>query len=81
MNFEKPDGTIDRGALIKGVGEYLSDAIKKALDEATRTCLNCEHFQPGPEDRSRETCGLNGLTPPPSIAARGCESYFDKVPF
>lgn len=77
MNFDPKD----RKAVIEGVGEYLTEAVRKALDAATRSCLNCDHFQPGPPDRSREVCGLNGLMPPPSIAARGCDNYEDQIPF
>ncbi len=78
MNFEKP---LTRDGLYKGVSDYLTEAVRKALDDATRTCLNCEHFVEGPPDRSGEHCGLNGLTPPPSIAARGCDNHMDKIPF
>lgn len=63
------------------VGKYLGDAIKKALDEATRCCLTCENFIEGPPDRSGELCGLNHRMPPPSIAARGCDNWEDKIPF
>lgn len=78
MNFDRP---IDRNMMFKEVGHYLEDAVRKALDDATRTCLNCEHFVEGPPDRSGEKCGLNNLTPPPSIAARGCDDHMDKIPF
>ena len=78
MNFEKPT---DRTAMFREVGKYLQERIERALDEATRTCLNCEHFVEGPPDRSGERCGLNNLMPPPSIAARGCDKHMDKIPF
>lgn len=78
MNFERP---IDRQAMFKELGQYISDKVRNALDDATRTCLNCEHFVEGPPDRSGEKCGLNGLQPPPSIAARGCDDHMDKIPF
>lgn len=71
----------DRQAVIDGVGEYLVAAMRKALEEATKSCLNCEHFIEGPPDRSGEKCGLNNLTPPPSIAARGCDSWDSEIPF
>lgn len=77
MNFDERD----RKAVVEGVGEYLAEAMRVALDNATKSCLNCENFQPGPPDRSRELCGLNGLQPPPSIAARGCDRWEDKIPF
>lgn len=80
MNFDKPEGA-NRGKVIREVAEYLDERIRRALDDATRTCLNCEHFQEGPPNRSRELCGLNGLQPPPSIAARGCDNHMDKIPF
>lgn len=78
MNFDRP---IDRQAMFKEVGHYLEDAVRRALEDATRTCLNCEFFLEGPPDRSRELCSLNGLTPPPSIAAKGCDKHMDKIPF
>lgn len=74
MNFEKP---MDRKAVVEGVGEYLAEAMRRALEDATKTCLNCEHFRPD----QGEQCGLNGLVPPPTIAARGCECWEDKIPF
>ncbi len=80
MNFDKPEGA-NRGEVIRGVAEYLDEKVRKALDDATRTCLNCEHFIEGPPDRSGEKCGLNNLMPPPSIAARGCDNHMDKIPF
>lgn len=61
---------------IEGLADYCSKALLQALDEATRCCLNCENFE-----TDRETCRLNNLMPPPSIAARGCECFQDKVPF
>lgn len=67
--------------MFREVGAYLQERLEKALDDATRTCLNCEHFVEGPPDRTGEKCGLNGLMPPPSIAARGCDNHMDKVPF
>lgn len=67
--------------MFREVGAYLQERLERALDEATRTCLNCEHFVEGPPDRTGEKCGLNGLMPPPSIAARGCGNHMDKVPF
>lgn len=78
MNFEKPT---DRQGMFREVGEYLKGCIEKALDDATRTCLNCEHFIEGPPDRTGEKCGLNHMMPPPSIAARGCDNHLDKIPF
>jgi hypothetical protein len=78
MNFEKPT---DRQAMFREVGAYLQERLEKALDDATRTCLNCEHFVEGPPDRTGEKCGLNNLMPPPSIAARGCDNHMDKIPF
>lgn len=67
--------------MFREVGKYLQERLERALDEATRTCLNCEHFVEGPPDRSGERCGLNNLMPPPSIAARGCDKHMDKIPF
>jgi hypothetical protein len=78
MSFETP---LDRNGFYKGVSDYLTEAVRKALDDATRTCLNCEHFIEGPPDRSGEKCGLNHMMPPPSIAARGCDNHLDKIPF
>lgn len=67
----------DRRAVVEGVGEYLAEAVRNALDQATKCCLNCDNFQPD----NGEKCGLNGLVPPPSIAARGCECWEDPIPF
>ena len=67
--------------MFREVGAYLQERLEKALDDATRTCLNCENFIEGPPDRTGEKCGLNGLMPPPSIAARGCDDHMDKIPF
>lgn len=77
MNFDERD----RKAVVEGVGEYLAEAMRRALDDATKSCLNCENFIEGPPDRTGEKCGLNDLTPPPSIAARGCDRWEDKIPF
>ena len=65
---------------IKAIG-MITGQLSNILNNAFNSCLNCDHFQPGPEDRSNETCGLNGRTPPPSIAARGCDNWTDKIPF
>lgn len=78
MNFEKPT---DRQGMFREVGAYLQERLEKALDDATRTCLNCENFIEGPPDRTGERCGLNNMMPPPSIAARGCDNHMDKIPF
>lgn len=62
-------------------GTFLSDAEKMVRDLLKRTticCPNCEHFKPEPMLQ----CGLNGMRPPSSIIAFGCEMFKDNdIPF
>lgn len=77
MTSPRDEVGLKRKEMIKQIGEYLGPIIVKALDDATRCCLNCDHFRPN----KGETCGLNNKVPPPKIAARGCECFEDEIPF
>lgn len=67
----------NRMDIIDALATMARESFVNALQDATRTCLNCEHFLPD----NGEKCGLNNLVPPPSIAVVGCECHLDKIPF
>lgn len=79
MNSD-PRGTAERPASRVEIIEALADVAKNAfvneLTKATRTCLNCDHF-----DETKELCNKFGQRPPARIIAFGCEHYVDRVPF
>lgn len=51
--------------VLRGLGNTIEDALKRSIV----CCPNCEHFADG------RKCGLNGLFPPPTIIAFGCERF------
>ncbi len=67
---------------LNGMARYIGDkilpVIKLSLQNATRCCPNCEHFEGG----KLELCKLNGKHPPATVIAFGCEMFADnEVPF
>lgn len=62
--------------IIQTLADLARTEFVKALNDATRTCLNCENFL-----EESELCSLNNKRPPAQIIARGCECHADKVPF
>ncbi len=67
----------DRNGAVAILVTQLTDAMRKELDKATRTCLNCEHF-----DEPAEGCRkFGGARPPARIIALGCEHHEDEIPF
>lgn len=49
----------------------VSKLVADHMTRATKCCPNCEHF----EASTVERCRLNGLRPPASIIAFGCELF------
>jgi hypothetical protein len=66
----------ERLQIISHLSDIAKEAFVNELTKATRTCLNCEHF-----DEPNEQCNLYNQRPPARIIAFGCDSYVDKVPF
>jgi len=62
---------------IKAVAKELAECIAHELRMATRTCVNCLHF-----DKQKEIClKFNNERPPAKIIAHGCEGYTNDIPF
>lgn len=73
---------LSRDNAVNAIAKELGDMIKYHLDNATKTCINCEHFsETHVNPQYAETCHLNGMRPPARIIAFGCEKYEDKIPF
>lgn len=60
----------------EAIANHIMQHIKVALNQATRSCLACEHF-----NESNELCGYYNQKPPARIIAFGCDKYEDKIPF
>jgi hypothetical protein len=56
----------------------LQKTLKKALEDATKCCINCVMF-----DEPNVMCKEFKMTPPPKVIAMGCPSFMDNedVPF
>ncbi len=65
-----------RTLAIEGIAKELGAVMRKHLDESTKTCINCFHFQ-----ETTEQCKLFRARPPARIIAFGCEKYDDQIPF
>lgn len=64
-------------AMARYLGDKISPVLKHSLQNATRCCPNCEHF-----DGGLEKCKLNNMRPPATIIAFGCECFIDnEIPF
>lgn len=61
---------------IEAVGEVLTNATTRLVEQALKTCVVCDHW-----NQSKETCALNGLRPPARIIAFGCECFENEIPF
>jgi len=66
----------DRQQMFEAVAELLKPVIVSTLENATKSCMTCDHF-----DQAKEKCGLNGQRPPARIIAFGCECFIDEIPF
>lgn len=66
----------NRQAGLQAMGEYLEPILHRALRDATRTCLTCDHFS-----EARENCNKYGGRPPARVIAFGCSGYEDDIPF
>lgn len=66
----------DRQQMFREIVDYLSPVIIKALEDATKSCITCDHF-----DQINELCKYNSLRPPAKVIAFGCECYQDEIPF
>ena len=53
--------------------------IRDMIDNLTRTCINCSHWQ----QKSDEIyiCDKYKMKPPPRIIINGCEQHSDTIPF
>lgn len=49
----------------------VSKLVADHMQRAIACCPNCEHFQATPIER----CALNGMRPPATIIAFGCEFF------
>lgn len=69
---------LTRDQLIRGMIAELTEDFRIALDSATRTCVNCMHF-----DEIKEECSLVGTRPPAKVIASGCNvwEHDGTVPF
>lgn len=65
-----------RNEMLKTVADYITPRIITILEEATRTCVNCSHF-----DETNEMCRLVRKRPPARVIAFGCEKFEDSIPF
>ncbi|CAB4131786.1 hypothetical protein UFOVP131_57 [uncultured Caudovirales phage] len=66
----------NRQEMFNAVAETLKPVIVATLENATKSCLTCDHF-----DQVRELCQLNNRRPPARIIAFGCECFEDEIPF
>lgn len=66
----------DRNGAVAVMVQNLTAAMREELDRATRTCLNCEHF-----DEPNELCRKWDARPPARIIATGCADHQDEIPF
>lgn len=56
----------------------LAAMFQTHIDNATKTCLNCEHFF-----EKDELCRFNGINqrPPARVIVTGCPAHQDEIPF
>lgn len=65
-----------RQETFNALADLLKPVIVQALEQATKSCLTCDHF-----DQAKELCNLNHKRPPARIIAFGCECFEDEIPF
>lgn len=70
------DDSVSRNSVIKDISEELARVMRNHLDECTRCCPNCLHW-----NEKREICELAHTRPPARVIAFGCERYEDRIPF
>lgn len=69
--------TNDRHAVVAVMVTDLTKAMREELDRATKTCLNCMHF-----DEPNEQCRkYDNQRPPARVIASGCPGHEDEIPF
>lgn len=68
----------DRNGAVAAIYVELGKVMRKHLDEATKTCLNCTHFF-----EKDELCRFNGTNqrPPARVIVSGCPAHEDEIPF
>lgn len=66
----------NRNEMLKHVADYIGPRITSILEEVTRTCVNCCHF-----DETKELCRMANKRPPARVIAFGCEKYEDEIPY
>lgn len=66
----------DRQGAIAAIVADLTKAMRRELATATKTCLNCLHF-----DEPSEKCKLCNLRPPARVIVSGCPKHEDEIPF
>lgn len=67
---------LSRQQIAETVAELLKPAIAQAIENATRTCITCDHWQ-----KPTELCALYGKRPPAHVIAFGCPAYENEIPF
>lgn len=70
--------TKDRHGNNAGIIVAMDKAIRVAIDIASKSCLNCMHFE-----EAKELCGFKGYNqrPPARVIVTGCPSHEDEIPF
>lgn len=80
MNIIKTNSGFDRELTVRSLVKELGDVMRKHLDEATRTCINCERF-----DEKTEICKfyVPHSRPPARVIISGCVNHkdLDDIPF
>lgn len=68
----------DRCDTAAAISVELGKIMRKHIDAATKTCLNCEHFF-----EKNELCRFNGINqrPPARVIVTGCPAHQDEIPF
>ena len=65
-----------RDQAIRELSFNLLPVIQEAINKATKTCVNCHHFEP-----DKEICLLANARPPIKVAVVGCEQWDEAIPF
>lgn len=70
------DDSVSREQAVNDIAKELGRVMRNHLDECTKCCPNCLHWQ-----ERAELCNLVNARPPARIIAFGCELYDDRIPF
>jgi hypothetical protein len=60
----------DFEALAHSIAKYLGRKLTLDMIALQRTCVVCKHWR-----GDNELCGLNGMRPPATVIAFGCELF------